>query len=268
MQFKKLCLILVASALLLPCLVIGINAIGETSNGVIVDYAYTDSSKKEMVLDAEGNPCLTVIGYTGSERNVTIPAKVEMETKGEFLKVVSISKNAFKENKNLVRVTIEDGIETLSDGCFENCTELISVKLPSNLTIIPKNAFRGCTILSDITLPDGIEAIFDGAFSGCKLLEKLSLPEGLLYIGVDVFENCEGLILDVSKTQVGREYAEENSIITEYDNSSQAARDKIIIISVILLAVAAVVFIIVRRASVARAKKVKIQAREHKEKKQ
>lgn len=80
------------------------------------------------------NEKVVITGYAGSETTLTIPAQIDGKA------VIKIEDTAFKDNKNLISVTISDGIEDIGESAFENCTSLSTITLPKTLTHIGKNA--------------------------------------------------------------------------------------------------------------------------------
>ena len=80
------------------------------------------------------NEKVVITGYSGSDKNLTIPAQIDGKS------VMKIENNAFRDNKNLISVNISDGIEDIGDSAFENCTSLTTITLPQTITHIGKNA--------------------------------------------------------------------------------------------------------------------------------
>lgn len=135
-----------------------------------------------------------------------------------------IRSNAFIYNKNLVNVTLPDGLLYIGDGAFSGCDSLSSITLPTCLAYIGDGAFCGCK-LSEITLPLGLTHIGYGAFksmqiknviskspyfnynNGCLIdlharsviaflsdKESVEVPTGITHIGDEAFYDCKNLI--------------------------------------------------------------------------
>lgn len=68
---------------------------------------------------------------------------VRGEVHGKTYRVTSIAAGAFKNNKNLKKVTISGYITTVGAGAFQNCTSLTTVKTGSRVTTIGSKAFYG-----------------------------------------------------------------------------------------------------------------------------
>ncbi len=87
-----------------------------------------------------------------SEVNITIPNTVKID--GITYKVTSIAKNAFKNNKNLKKITINGSITKINANAFSGCTNLKTIKIKSkNLKSVGKNAFKGINPKAKIKVP-------------------------------------------------------------------------------------------------------------------
>ena len=87
-----------------------------------------------------------------SEVNITIPSTVKID--GITYQVTSIAKNAFKNNKNLKKITINCNVTIINANAFNGCTNLKTIKIKSkNLKSIGKNAFKGINPKAKIKVP-------------------------------------------------------------------------------------------------------------------
>ena len=89
------------------------------------------------------NEKIVITGYGGAETKLTIPAEIDSKS------VIKIENNAFKDNKNLTSVTINEGIEDIGESAFENCTSLEKITLPETITHIGKNAIYNTAFYND-----------------------------------------------------------------------------------------------------------------------
>ena len=114
-------------ALLSLVVCIGLSAYAETIDGIV----YTTST-------SSSNRTATVTGYSGSPRNVVIPAQIK------------VGNTAYT-------------VTTIADAAFANCTSLESISIPASVTTIGTMAvwnsinqegtylpFYGCTSLKSI----------------------------------------------------------------------------------------------------------------------
>ena len=90
------------------------------------DYKYTTENGK-----------VTIIAYTGSAIDVTIPATID------GMPVVAIGEEAFK-NTQIRSVTIPSGVKTIDWFAFSACTVLESITIPSSVTSVGYGAFDYC----------------------------------------------------------------------------------------------------------------------------
>ena len=103
----------------------------------------------------------------------------------------SIPNGGFYNCKNLISVTIPDGITSIGTGAFQGCESLTTIRLPSGITEIPASAFSDCINLTTITIPDSVTSIGEGAFSGCINLNNLTIPDNIKEIEKHAFYNCK-----------------------------------------------------------------------------
>lgn len=139
-------------------------------------HSYTPGLQWLETTDEYGHPIAYVTGYTGTERNITIPS-FYCDADGKPHEVVGI--------KNLTG--------SLSGGVFAN-SNITSIKFGKHVKSIDAYSFYNCTSLS-ITIPDSIETIGEFAFAGCTSLSEIYLGENISYLGEKVFYGCEDLVL-------------------------------------------------------------------------
>ena len=73
-------------------------------------------------------------------KSITIPAAIKIGEK--TFKVTSIGKNAFKNNKKLVSVTIGKNITKVESNAFKGCTKLTKVKFASGISAKVKTSLK------------------------------------------------------------------------------------------------------------------------------
>ena len=94
--------------------------------------------------------------------------------------------------RNLMEVTLPEGLTYLGNYAFFGAAKLKSITLPSTLTTIGLGAFDECAGLTDITIPSDVKTIKEGAFGGTALT-SVTIPDKVETLGQDVFENCTQL---------------------------------------------------------------------------
>lgn len=126
---------------------------------------------------------------------VTIPR--EVQAGGAAIRVTEIAREAFKECKELTKVTIPEGVTQIGQSAFEECTALVTANIPEGVVTIGQEAFKLCAKLQDVVFPSSLRELQLGAFFHCNSLTKVVLPEGMEEVGRGSFQTCTHLV-DVS----------------------------------------------------------------------
>ena len=121
-----------------------------------VNATYT---KGDYVIDGG-----TLVSYTGSESDITIP-----------LGISSIGKDAFSGNNTLTKVYIPDEVTSIDYAAFENCKNLQKVDIGEGVRNIGSSAFSGCQSLTEINIPKSTETIGSGTFAACPNLSNIDV---------------------------------------------------------------------------------------------
>lgn len=150
------------------------------------------------------------------ESNIDIPSYVQY--KGKTYTVTSIGPATFKDNGNVISVTLPKTIINIGSQAFCECKKISSINLPDSLTTIGSEAFKGCINLSSINIsknvrsigsgafinclnlsyvviPENLRRINDHLFMGCKKLNQIVIPNSVNSIGYGVFQDCERLVI-------------------------------------------------------------------------
>lgn len=172
-----------------------------------------------------------IYGYTGTDKNVTVPNKLSSYT------VLEIADYAFKNNKDIESVSFANAkaIDAIGKFSFSGCTSLKSVNIPStldklgfasfmgctsltdinissNISVINGQVFQNCTSLTEFTVPNSVGTISDFSFAGCTSLEKVVIPKTVKNISAKAFLNCDKLTIFGYTNSYAQNYAEENGI--------------------------------------------------------
>jgi len=161
------------------------NAIYETPSleSVIVstDNPYLTSDEKGILYNKDKT---AIIKYPdgSKEENVILPESV-----------VSIGRNAFAYNKNIVSVILPDGVKDIGIDAFVNCRNLRNIDFGESLEAIGDGAFCFCYSLGEISLPDTLTTLGSSVFRQCTSLVSVDLGESLSKAGSDTFLDCTAI---------------------------------------------------------------------------
>lgn len=106
--------------------------------------------------------------------------------------VTAISREAFKDFKEIKKITIPGNVKIVEEFAFSGC-DVEEVVIEEGLKEIRQGAFKKCKNLRKASLPSTIKNIGEEAFCQCRNLTEANLPEGLKTIEKDLFRNCENL---------------------------------------------------------------------------
>lgn len=139
----------------------------------------------------------------GMLSTVTIPASVTNIEKGAFNDVYIardnfINKSSLDANKNQYWganiVDKEENGKLIREKCLVKCRKnMISVSVPQGITSIQDYAFAHCKILQTVSLPDTLKTIGAFAFANCTALTSVTIPRSVYAIGMGAFGVCTSL---------------------------------------------------------------------------
>ena len=127
-----------------------------------------------------------------------------------------ICASAFKDRKQLHKISLPQSLEEIETEAFRGCNNLEAMHIPMKtlrvgesafrdcvnmrqLTVendcikIGERAFENCATLEKVKLPDGLTELYGGVFNSCKSLKNIDLPSHLTIIGENAFSDCIGL---------------------------------------------------------------------------
>ena len=105
---------------------------------------------------------LSVIGSPSAKGAIVIPDEIN------GYPVVSIYKNAFKNNYLITSVTLPDTVTSIGHNAFYSCIALTEINLTDSLTSIGEYAFYSCTSLGEIKIPGTVDTVSRYAFFNCN----------------------------------------------------------------------------------------------------
>lgn len=112
----------------------------------------SSSSTYKVTNTSASNSTVEYSGTKKAKKSLIIPATVKVGNK--TYKVTSISKNVFKNNKKLKKVTVGNNIKKINANAFKGCKNLKTIIIKSkSLKSIGKNAFKGINPTARIRVP-------------------------------------------------------------------------------------------------------------------
>jgi hypothetical protein len=123
------------------------------------------------------NGTVTITGYTGSAKNVTIPGQINGQP------VTALGMRAFAQNQ-LTGVTIPDSVTEIGIAAFA-VNQLTNVTIPHSVIVIGDGAFAQ-NQLTSVTIPDSVTEIGIAAFSENQLA-SVTIPDSVTAIGIAAF---------------------------------------------------------------------------------
>lgn len=95
----------------------------------------------------------------------------------------------FAECRELSRISLPGGVETVGTRAFYKCESLREICLPDSVKGVGREAFYQCGF-QELILPEQLEDIGDSAFLKCKNLEYVRIPVSVRKIGRWAFHGC------------------------------------------------------------------------------
>lgn len=138
----------------------------------------------------------TLVDYTGTASNVTIPDTVEI-----------IGRSAFENNQVVKKVVIPASVKTIEEYAFWGCGKLESVALGKGLKEISDFAFSSCEKLKEVMIPENITRIGIMAFADCTGLEKIYIPPTVMDIHSTAFDGVYFLEIEAEEFSYAYRYA-------------------------------------------------------------
>ncbi len=155
-------------------------------------YAETTPQEK-WKYKALSDGTVEIVKYSGSETEVTVPDTMDGKT------VTRLGDVCFRQNKNLVRVTVPEGISSIGSYCFAHDENLEEITLPKSLTSISIYVFYQCGSLKEISVPESVAGIGERSFEECSSLKNIFVSGNNRY-----FSSRDGILMDKKQATVLR----------------------------------------------------------------
>ncbi len=73
-------------------------------------------------------------------------------------------------------------------------SDIKKVTIENGITSISKAAFMDCVILEKVVIPDGVNHIDESAFANCTSLKEITIPGSVTTFGKEAFKNCSNIV--------------------------------------------------------------------------
>ncbi|MBR1382835.1 MAG: leucine-rich repeat domain-containing protein, partial [Ruminococcus sp.] len=183
-NIKRFIAAVTAAVLIFGCAPESIRQLGLLADSVVKASAEDEREPGEIdssefvtygdYVTVENGTGLTIVGYTGSDRNLTVPAELSGKP------VTQIGEEHYNESGE-IEYDLWSGYVFAQTYNQSNET-LRSVSIPSSVEKIAPNAFGWCTKLQTVTFSEGLKEIVSSAFSMCPLRTQ-ALPDSVEVIG-------------------------------------------------------------------------------------
>ncbi len=153
------------------------------NNYYSIDYArnvYKDEINKGEVTDVDGYKFYTyknadgqnefyLLGYYGTDTELTLPAPSEINFAGKTVESYKLNFNALRGLKDITSLVIPDGVTEIGADSMRATSALKSVTIGKDVKNILTRAFNGATALQEITVPENVEYVELNAFANINL---------------------------------------------------------------------------------------------------
>lgn len=123
-----------------------------------------------------------------SDGTLTISGSGDMY---DYTRALNVPWNNY--SNDIKKVTIENGITSISSYAFSGCLWMDDISIPNGVTMIGEYAFYNCSSLSSVLIPDSVIELGDRAFSFSQCLSSIKLSKNITKISSDLFWDCEQL---------------------------------------------------------------------------
>ena len=138
-------------------------------NGACTRCLKTESTGLKFT--AEGD------GYAVAGKGVCQDTDIIVPSMHFGLPVISVAKEAFREENTIKSVYLPDSVKTVSDSAFWNCTKLKDLWI-NGATNVSARAVDRCPLLRSVTFGASVEGIAENAIAECPIVEGIFAVEG------------------------------------------------------------------------------------------
>lgn len=204
----------------------------------LIVYRSWDNTDAEFSYRVEDG-CAVIEGYSGNPTD-----ELEIPSEIDGYSVVAVADRAFSGQTDMKKLVLPDTVERVGDYSFYGCVSLKKVDLGGSLKTLGDYSFADCDYLRSVQTPSTLEQIGVSAFEGCARLGRFAIPDACTSVGDDAFMGCNEIVFECSGSSFAYEYAQKNSISTDFGDSNTAVYFKAAVltaVSVLVVALAAVV---------------------------
>lgn len=123
-------------------------------------------------------------------------------------------------NEELTEICIPGGVKKIAEGRFKYCKNLVRVRLPEGLESIDKEAFAQSGI-QRLCLPEGVGSIGVGAFSDCANLTDIYIPSSTVDIKATAFKGVKNLTIHTPAGSPAAYWAISKNIAVIFEESPE-----------------------------------------------
>lgn len=135
-----------------------------------------------LLNEEEKTATVTSSNYKGV---LVIPEAIKVENVDYV--VTAIDDYAFRENNNLISVTIPASVKTIGMAAFTSCITLSSVKIGDGVEEIGHRAFCYCVNLQAVHIGKKVKKINDGVFLDCNSLNQIYISDMCMWFNIDFY---------------------------------------------------------------------------------
>ncbi len=164
---------------------------GWSEKTIVPDLAFeTADGTFTYRVNSTGGTTVTLTGYVGSAKEMTVPASFHVADKTYYVTTVG----PYFGNAEIKSVTFAPTYITVVDSyAFAECTALETIVVADSVQIIERYAFANCSALRDVTLPSSLGTVSPFTFANCSSLAEIRIPAGVAKIDDSAFINCASL---------------------------------------------------------------------------